>query len=234
VSSAPYAPTHRVPAAGLQAWDSPDATLPAAANLAANLDVQLLRWWGEWAEIRCSNGWTAWVGGRQLVPMAGAAPGVTMASVQDRLKSVPLPAGVSPIAAIGAALIVLGSFLPWASASAFGASINFDAWDTPFFFLVTGENTLSGFDIGLVLLVVAVGVIVVPVVTKQPIDPILLLVAAGVTVATVVMYFLRIAVIDDADGLSVGFGMFVSLAGGVMLGVAFQQAQRGVGAGGSE
>jgi hypothetical protein len=229
MSTAPYAPTHRVPATGMQAWESPDASKPAAANLTANLDVQLLRWWGEWAEIRCSNGWTAWVGGRQLVPMAGAAEGVTMASVQDKLKAVPLPAGVSPIAAGGAALIVLGSFFPWLSTSVFGASISVSSWDYPFFGLLTGENTLSGFDIGLVLLVVAAGVIIVPLVNKRPIEPILLLVAAGVTVGTVVMFFLRVAVIDKVDGTSVGFGMFVSLVGGVLLGVAFQQAQRGVG-----
>jgi hypothetical protein len=32
------------------------------------LPVQLLRWWGDWAEVRCSNGWIAWVNGRELVP----------------------------------------------------------------------------------------------------------------------------------------------------------------------
>ena len=33
------------------------------------LGVQLVGWWGEWAHIRCSNGWEAWVNGRLLRPV---------------------------------------------------------------------------------------------------------------------------------------------------------------------
>ena len=108
-----YRPTHRVPPSGLPAYDAPDPNRPVAAGLASNLDVQLLRWWGEWAEIRCSNGWSAWVAGRQLVPEGPAhRPTPSQGALDSPLRQLPLPAGVSPLAAAGAALAVVGSFLP--------------------------------------------------------------------------------------------------------------------------
>ncbi len=59
--------THAVPARGMPAWTNPDPTYPAVATLDPWLPVQVLEWWGEWAHIRCSNGWEAWVNGRLLV-----------------------------------------------------------------------------------------------------------------------------------------------------------------------
>ena len=223
-----YAPTHRVPATGMKAWSTPDASQPSAADLAPNLDVQLLRWWGEWAEIRCSNGWTAWVGGRQLVAASGAPQGVTKADLQERLKAIPLPAGVSPFAAGGAVLVLLGSFFPWISVEAFGSSFNANSWDVPFLYLATGEDTLSGLDIGLVLLVAAVAVVAVPLLTKRPLDTNVLLGIAIATIAIAVLFFLRVSVIDDT-GAGVGFGTFITAGGGVLLALAYQQARRGVG-----
>ena len=60
--------THVVPRKGLPAWATPDPTHPAVATLDPGLGVQLIAWWGEWAHIRCSNGWEAWVNGRLLIP----------------------------------------------------------------------------------------------------------------------------------------------------------------------
>jgi serine/threonine protein kinase len=62
--------THLVPKKGLPAWATPDPTYPAVARLDPGLGIQLLTWWGEWAHIRCSNGWEAWVNGRLLNPRA--------------------------------------------------------------------------------------------------------------------------------------------------------------------
>jgi len=59
--------THLVPSRGLPAWGTPDPTHPAVATLDPGLGVQLVGWWGEWAHVRCSNGWEAWVNGRLLV-----------------------------------------------------------------------------------------------------------------------------------------------------------------------
>jgi serine/threonine protein kinase len=60
--------THLVPQRGLPAWSTPDPTHPAVATLDPGLGVELVAWWGEWAHIRCSNGWEAWVNGRLLSP----------------------------------------------------------------------------------------------------------------------------------------------------------------------
>ena len=61
-----FAVTHVVPRKGLPAWHTPDPTYPPVAHLDPDLGIQLVTWWGEWAHIRCSNGWEAWVNGRLL------------------------------------------------------------------------------------------------------------------------------------------------------------------------
>jgi hypothetical protein len=62
-----WAPTHRVPAVGMWAWNEPDPTAQPAAALDPHLEVQATDHRGEWVHILCSNGWAAWVDGRQLV-----------------------------------------------------------------------------------------------------------------------------------------------------------------------
>ncbi|OKK17497.1 hypothetical protein AMK16_22015 [Streptomyces sp. CB00455] len=76
-----FRPTHVVPQEGLAAWEAPDVSRPTA-SLDPLLPVQLLSRRGEWGEIMCANGWSAWVDGRLLVavpqppPTAGGrAPG---------------------------------------------------------------------------------------------------------------------------------------------------------------
>jgi hypothetical protein len=75
---ADYSQTHAVPSEGLPAWRGPDGSGPPAANLDPGLDVMVLESRGEWAHIRCSNGWEAWVDSRRLIvsqPSPGGAPG---------------------------------------------------------------------------------------------------------------------------------------------------------------
>ncbi|WP_328740580.1 hypothetical protein OHA91_33310 [Streptomyces erythrochromogenes] len=78
---ADFRPTHVVPPPGLSAWEAPDVSRPTAA-LDAFLPVQLLSRRGEWGEILCANGWSAWVDGRLLVsvpqppPTTGERPSV--------------------------------------------------------------------------------------------------------------------------------------------------------------
>jgi hypothetical protein len=61
-----WAPTHIVPATGLDAWKEPDATAAPVAKLDATLPVQVTEQLGAWAHVVCSNGWAAWVDGRLL------------------------------------------------------------------------------------------------------------------------------------------------------------------------
>lgn len=62
-----WARTHVVPDGGLQAWSSPDPSVPAAATLAAGVELQLREQRGDWANVVGSNGWSGWVDARRLV-----------------------------------------------------------------------------------------------------------------------------------------------------------------------
>ncbi|MEV6687992.1 hypothetical protein AB0N28_22040 [Streptomyces sp. NPDC051130] len=68
-----FRPTHVVPQDGLPAWEAPDVSRPTAA-LDPFLPVQLLSRQGEWGEVLCSNGWSAWVDGRLLVAVPQPPP----------------------------------------------------------------------------------------------------------------------------------------------------------------
>ncbi|MFE3559292.1 hypothetical protein ACFXKW_31200 [Streptomyces sp. NPDC059193] len=76
-----FRPTHVVPQEGLPAWETPDVSYPTVP-LDAFLPVQLLSRRGDWGEVLCANGWSAWVDGRLLVSVpqppptaAGRTPG---------------------------------------------------------------------------------------------------------------------------------------------------------------
>ncbi|MGW0363029.1 hypothetical protein [Streptomyces sp. NPDC002990] len=73
-----FRPTHVVPWEGLSAWETPDVSKPTVP-LDPFLPVQLLSRRGDWGEVLCSNGWSAWVDARLLVavpqpPPAGGGP----------------------------------------------------------------------------------------------------------------------------------------------------------------
>ncbi|MFE2308830.1 hypothetical protein, partial [Streptomyces sp. NPDC059411] len=71
--AADFRPTHVVPPEGLPAWEAPDPSRPTAA-LDPFLPVRLLARRGEWGEILCANGWSAWVDGRPLVAVPQPPP----------------------------------------------------------------------------------------------------------------------------------------------------------------
>ncbi|MEU3726413.1 hypothetical protein [Streptomyces sp. NPDC031705] len=79
-----FRPTHVVPQDGLPAWEAPDVSRPTAA-LDPFLPVQLLSRRGEWGEVLCANGWSAWVDGRLLVAVPRPPPtaGRPLAGTED-------------------------------------------------------------------------------------------------------------------------------------------------------
>ncbi|MFI8763937.1 hypothetical protein ACN9M0_02480 [Streptomyces sp. R-07] len=68
-----FRPTHVVPRSGLSAWEAPDPGLPTA-SLDAFLPVRLVERAGDWGQVLCSNGWTAWVDARLLVSVPDDPP----------------------------------------------------------------------------------------------------------------------------------------------------------------
>jgi len=66
-TQAGWAPSHKVPPQGMQAWAAPDPNGAVVATLGGHLPVQVTESRGAWAHVVCSNGWTGWVDGRLLV-----------------------------------------------------------------------------------------------------------------------------------------------------------------------
>ncbi|WP_251070183.1 hypothetical protein [Streptomyces sp. ISL-96] len=87
-----FRPTHVVPQSGLPAWEAPDMSRPTEP-LDPLLPVQLISRRGDWGQILCANGWSAWVDGRLLVsvpqepPVAGQ-PGARTADPRPLLARV--------------------------------------------------------------------------------------------------------------------------------------------------
>ncbi|MEV6836633.1 hypothetical protein AB0N17_19310 [Streptomyces sp. NPDC051133] len=68
-----FRPTHVVPPRGMPAWEAPDPARPTVP-LDPLLPVQLVERRGDWGQIRCANGWAAWVDGRRLVAVPEDPP----------------------------------------------------------------------------------------------------------------------------------------------------------------
>jgi hypothetical protein len=70
---AAFRPTHAVPPMGMPAWAQPNPALPPTAQLQGGLQVMVGEWsQSGWARVVASNGWSAWVDGRMLVPFEQA------------------------------------------------------------------------------------------------------------------------------------------------------------------
>ncbi|MFD5461944.1 hypothetical protein ACFWIQ_03820 [Kitasatospora sp. NPDC127059] len=69
-----FRPTHVAPPDGMATWTAPDPARPAA-RLDPLLPVRLIARQGDWAQVLCSNGWTAWVDARLLVVLPQPPPG---------------------------------------------------------------------------------------------------------------------------------------------------------------
>jgi len=63
-----WTPSHVVPAGGMAAWARPDPSESVVATLDAGLPLQVAETLGDWARIVASNGWSAWVDARRLIP----------------------------------------------------------------------------------------------------------------------------------------------------------------------
>ncbi|MEU7133609.1 hypothetical protein [Streptomyces sp. NPDC046261] len=68
-----FLPTHVVPSSGLATWTAPDAAVPTEP-LDPLLPVQLLSRLGDWGQVLCANGWSAWVDARMLVALPQNPP----------------------------------------------------------------------------------------------------------------------------------------------------------------
>ena len=160
-----FQPAFASPAQGLRTWSRPDGSLPNGPEIPAGLELELVERLGDWADVRCSNGWSAWVDARALVALAAPPPPLAPAVAAPPPPRAPAPAPttapepvvaafVAPVAGtsvlsvpstlagriVFAAGVALGAltFLPWISAGTFSAT----SWKVPAAFLV--DTTSDG------------------------------------------------------------------------------------------
>lgn len=135
------------------------------------------------------------------------------------------PEEIPVIPAAGAILVLFGSILPWWTYG-FGSA---SAWDIPIFALITGSRPpLSGLKIGLFLL--AVFVVGLPALTKQKLPDNLIAIIGLAVVGVSLLTLLRGLIGYGSGGVfgratySPGFGLFISIAGGVLMALDFIRA----------
>ncbi len=220
-SRAAWVPTHVVPAGGLDAWANPVATEAPVTHLAHGVELTLLESQPNgWASVAAANGWRGWLDGRRLVDVRAAAP---TPATPGRGAGAPFgitmppwwPPEVPVASAAGALLVLLGGFLPWLSFRVVSAS----AWDINLGWLITGRTLGGGIKIGFVLL--SVLVVVVPALTKRELPSAVLPAVGLIAVAAAVVTLIRALAGTSVLGIHVtydpGIGLFVTLAGGVIL-----------------
>ena len=61
-----WAPTHRAPPEGMDAWQAPDPAGGPSDDLAGKIELVVMEEAGAWARVRGENGWEGWVDGRLL------------------------------------------------------------------------------------------------------------------------------------------------------------------------
>ena len=204
-----WAPTHRVPQAGMRAWAAPDPSQQPVARLEANVELVMADRRGDWAKVVGSNGWTGWVDARRLLePGAAAASGGSSVAVGGiELRPLPL---------VGAAALLLSAFLPWVggftSVNSLDISLSF-LWDL---------NAAGSPYLGWVIIAIAVIALALSA-TKAPNQQ--LLVVMGVLAVAITGAFLvqMYRGITDSGGDFgdvfdfLGIASWVSLGAGVLL-----------------
>jgi hypothetical protein len=178
-----------IPQGGLSAWEEPDPARAPVATAEAGLEVKVLEGAGDWARVEFANGWSAWVDGRAL----------TRPRKSNRV--------IEYLPGAGAALIAIGSFLPWLRAG--GTSIS--AWDIPLPTLFTHDASTSGVKVGLLLLIPLVAL--VPYFTHKPIRPLAYAGLAGLATYTAMAG----AMLTDDPVPDAGIGLAVTYLGAVAL-----------------
>jgi len=68
-----FSPDHSVPAGGLGAWAQPDPRSRLVGQLPPGLPVHVVQRLGAWAHVLTATGWSGWVDGRVLEPIADSA-----------------------------------------------------------------------------------------------------------------------------------------------------------------
>src|SRR4051812_22000530 len=238
-------------------WPQPNPAAPPGPRLDPRLQVEVVAQNNGWAQIRCENGWSAWVDGRLLrdmrgapaltpappqapprpatpvVPAAAVAPASTATPVAPVAPASTASPGVPPAvpALVAAAVIGVSTLLPWLKFG--GNSVN--AFRVPVRLLYDYKAmTAGGLNVG-ILLLVACGVGVAA--TLRPGLASVARVAGGAAALMATMYAAQIqralSQSSGAPGLFsvLGVGTFIALVAGVALAALTKRSTRAAAAG---
>lgn len=240
--SATFVPTHLTPRGGMDSWPRPDPQVSRGPRINGDLEVQIVERQGDWANVVFTNGWAAWVDGRQLVaksagppraagPPASAPTGAGAGTGARASGSIDLASVMNDrpkaFALGGAALVALSTILPWIRG---GGSTN--AFDVQIMFLFDYKTTSTGaLKIGLPLL--AVAVLAVAAVLKG-LDKRVQLGAGIAGIGIPALYVLQLQRFVSAAGTGsltdlVGLGVLPAIVGGALIAFAPQLASAGRG-----
>src|SRR4051812_35090660 len=147
-----------------------------------------------WAHVGCSDGWPAWGGGRRLQP--GHAP-------EPQVSPVPV------LGAIGLALILLGTFLPWFTRGAMSVS----SWRAPLWFVLANKTTIGGPKTGIALLMPLI--LLAPWLARRRVHWLVTTLLAAVATTLPVEAVARC--MQLRHGIHAGVGVLVTLSGGLIL-----------------
>lgn len=189
-----------IPPGGLPAWAVPDASVAPSARAEGGLRVRLAESSNGWAHVEFDNGWMAWVDGRALAPEnARSAP------------AAPRRRAISPLPALGAVLVAVGGFMPWATAGGSSSS----AWDVTLWALLTHRDSASSVKAGPFLLLPLLACI--PYLTRRAFPAAAYLVLAVIGPALALSALVLITDVEGPGRPGLGLGLGVSLLGGLVL-----------------
>lgn len=193
-----FAPTHRVPEAGLPARVEPRPDAATAGFLDPWLDVQVVERDGSWARIVCANTWSAWVHADGLIP---------------RDPPPEAPARVTVFNAIGIGLAILATVMPWVRPPPAAA------WRIPVAVLFdSGGLEGGGMTLGLMVAIVAIGVGGAAIATASPFASRL---AGGVLLGIAGVFLARAFSSSGSGALRLlGTGPFLLILAGLVFVVA--------------
>ncbi len=190
-----FVASHVVNGYGAPAWTEADAASASAPPLDPGLPVQVLESWGEWARVRCENGWETWTDGRTLRTIAAptaSAPGRTT----ERS---------AVIVSFAASVAVVGAFLPWYS----GGGFSVNAFDLPLWGLIAHSSSGGGIKAGFVVCLCGLAVVAV----RLRVAPVWI-VASACTATNPATFGLMRWLFPDGARPTLGIGLILTFAGG--------------------
>ncbi len=213
----PWAPTHAVPAEGMNAWAEPDPSQSPTAALQPRVELRVDEMRGAWAHVTGSNGWTGWVDGRRLLELDGGGGAVAAGSTPASAGFGVVQAGglsIRLLPLLGGIALLLSALLPWES---FGQGFDVKPFDLPLAVL-WGEGSPSQPELGLALVIIGVAAIGLGFLPKVPRRAIV--VAGLLGAACAVLFFIQLGraadwkIGDMFDILAAGF--WIAFVGGVL------------------